>query len=148
MVALKTIVDARIATGDRKIVRRVRDLRTAAGSFHAFYFRSEVCRGRDVPVYAIMGIPAGQGPFPGVLHYHGGGQTANPELVARLVDEGYAAISFDWTGPKEGREHTTRWNGCTPRYSAVAPDAALLIRALTAGRQALTLLAGHPRVDA
>lgn len=84
---------------------------------------------------------------PGVLHYHGGGQTANPELVDMLVGHGYAAISFDWTGPREDRKYVTRWNGCVPRYSDMASDESLLIRALTAGRQALSLLNDHPRVD-
>jgi dienelactone hydrolase len=67
--------------------------------------------------------------------------------VGMLVRRGYAAISFDWTGPVEGREHVTHWNGCAPRYSGLKPDESLLIRALTAARQALTILAEHPRVD-
>ena len=145
---LQDLVDARIATGDRAILKRVRRWRTAHGAFTAFYFRSERCRGADVPVYAVLGIPRGGGPFPGVLHYHGGGQTANPDLVEWLARDGYAAISFDWTGPAPDREHVTHWNGCTPRYSGMKPDEALLVRALTAARQALTILAEQPRVDA
>ncbi|MHB9025652.1 MAG: alpha/beta hydrolase family protein [Armatimonadota bacterium] len=144
---LQTIVASRAATGDRRILNTVRVWDTAEGRFTAFYFRAEVCAGEDVPVYAVLGIPAGDGPFPGVLHYHGGGQTANPYLVEALVRHGYAAISFDWTGPTEGREHVTRWNGVV-RYSGVEPDEARLIRALAAGRQCLSLLAEHPRVDA
>ena len=144
---LKDVVDERMAGGDRAILKTVRKWKTALGSFSAFFFRSEVCRGADVPVYAVMGLPRGEGPFPGILHYHGGGQTANPELVELLVRQGYAAISFDWTGPRENREHVTRWHGCVPRYSGMEPDESLLIRALTAGRQALTILAEHPRVD-
>lgn len=145
---LKEIVAARVRTGDRRVLQTVRAWSTREGQFEAFYFRSEVCRGENVPVYAVSGIPAGRGPFPSVLHYHGGGQTANPEHVAQLVRQGYAAISFDWTGPWVGREHVTHWNGCAPRYSGIDPDESLLIRALTAARQALTILADHPQVDA
>jgi dienelactone hydrolase len=144
---LGKLVAHRVRSGDRRVLRTIRTWRSDIGRFQAFYFRSEICRGKAVPVYAILGIPAGTGPFPGVLHYHGGGQTANPELVDALVRQGYAAISFDWTGPTAGREHVTRWNGCTPRYAGLAPDESLLIRALTAARQALTILAEQPGVD-
>lgn len=145
---LKRLVDERLVTGDRAILKTVRRWKTGDGEFSAFYFRSEVCRKKEVPVYAVLGIPKGDAPVAGVLHYHGGGQTANPELVAMLVRQGYASISFDWTGPSQNRPHVTRWNGCTPRYSGMTPDESLLIRALTAGRQALSILAEHPRVDA
>ena len=64
-----------------------------------------------------------------------------------LVGHGYAAISFDWTGPREQREHVTRWPEAGIRYSAVAPDEAYMVRAVTAARQCLSLLAAHPRVD-
>ncbi|HEY3415598.1 MAG TPA: dienelactone hydrolase family protein [Armatimonadota bacterium] len=144
---LREIVASRVRTGDRRVLQTVREWETAEGRFTAFYFRAEVCGGAAVPVYAVLGVPAGAGPFPGVLHFHGGGQTANPYLVEALVRHGYAAISFDWTGPREEREHVTRWNTAV-RYSSVEPDAARIIRALTAGRQCLSILSEHPRVDA
>ena len=145
---LREIVADRVRTGDRHVLKTVREWKTAEGRFKAFYFRAEVCCGQAVPVYAVLGVPAGRGPFPGILHFHGGGQTANPYLVEAMVRHGYVGLSFDWTGPAEQREDVTRWHGAGPvRYSGVEPDHAYLARALTAGRQCISLLAEQPQVD-
>jgi len=148
MQTLKALTDRLMATGDRRVTRRVRHWKTADGAFSAFYFVSERCRGRPVEVYAVRGVPRGEGPLPGILHIHGGGQTANPDHVARLVRRGYVCLSLDWTGPAEGRRHVTQWRGVDLELFTADPTRSFLVHAAAACRQALTVLADHPRVDA
>ena len=144
---LAELTDRICATGDRRLTRRVRQWRTPHGAFAAFYFVSERAGRTPVEVYAVRGVPTGRGPFPGILHYHGGGQTANPDHVETLVRLGYACVSFDWTGPAEGRRHVTRWGHVARDIYTTDPTRSWLVHCVSAARQALTLLADHPRVD-
>ncbi|MHC4874317.1 MAG: alpha/beta hydrolase family protein [Planctomycetota bacterium] len=69
------------------------------------HFSIETARFSNGPVVTrgVCGTPEGEGPFPAILHIHGGTQTMDAAAVADWVRRGYAAMSFDWTGPKEGR---------------------------------------------
>ena len=145
---LAELTDRIVATGDRRVTQRVRQWRTAHGSFSSFYFVGERYRGTPVEVYAVRGVPTGRRPVPGILHYHGGGQTAMPDHVETLVRLGYACLSFDWTGPVEPREHVTRWGKAPREIYAPDPSQSSMVHCVAVARQALTVLADHPRVDA
>ncbi|MBI3861007.1 MAG: acetylxylan esterase [Planctomycetia bacterium] len=125
--------------------------------FETLRFTGEIVDGQPVRVYAIQGAPAVDRRFPGVLHVHGGGQTASLEWVKFWARRGYVCVSFDFCGPWQGRTAVTDWGPLkhanmehaaggfqlrpTPRESSWYHWALV-------SRRALTLLARHPRVDA
>jgi dienelactone hydrolase len=112
------------------------------------YFSHE-CEGEPIWVYGILGIPKSDETVPGVLHIHGGGQTANEAHVRRMIEEGYAALTFDWTGPTDDREKVTDFGmASTDKYRIEpGPEYSHLYHATAIARRGLTLLAGQPEVD-
>ena len=109
------------------------------------YFSHE-CEGEPIWVYGILGIPKSDETVPGVLHIHGGGQTANEAHVRRMIEEGYAALTFDWTGPTDDREKVTDFGmASTDKYRIEpGPEYSHLYHATAIARRGLTLLAGQP----
>ena len=55
-------------------------------------------QGRPTRVFAWLGVPAGDGPWPGMVLVHGGGGTAFAEWVRLWTGRGYAAIAMDLDG--------------------------------------------------
>jgi dienelactone hydrolase len=121
------------------------------------YFTSEYWEGEPVRVYAIHGAPEGGQKLPGILHIHGGGQTANIEWVTFWAKRGYVCVTFDfcgdWTKLDPNRKEFTKWGRFTGGMDVggrwMRPDARhdpWFHWAYTA-RRALTLLASHPAVD-
>lgn len=110
-------------------------------------YTSEMWEGKPIRVFGMYGRPKGDGKFPAILHFHGGGQTASPRDIAECVARGYACFSFDWTGPTKDRKEVTEWpKGITSHY---VPDRTnKLYHALIAGRRAITFLTQQPEVDA
>lgn len=124
--------------------------------FETLRFTGEVVDGQPVRVYAIQGAPDQEARHPGVLHVHGGGQTASLDWVKFWARGGYVCVSFDFCGPWQGRTEVTDWGPVkhanmehaaggfqlrpTPRESSWYHWALV-------SRRALTLLARHPRVD-
>lgn len=122
------------------------------------YFTGETWKGVKTRVYAIQGAPREGKKLPGLLHIHGGGQTAYAGWVRFWAKRGYACVSFDYCGewqkfdPK--RTRYTRWgkvdgNQVTASLHNVTPtprENPWYHWALTA-RRALTLLEQHPQVD-
>lgn len=51
-----------------------------------------------VRILAFYSAPAVAGRFPGVLHIHGGGQTANRDYTEYFARHGFAALSINWGG--------------------------------------------------
>jgi cephalosporin-C deacetylase-like acetyl esterase len=109
-----------------------------------------------VRVFTIRGAPTAGGHLPGILHIHGGGQTASLEWVRFWARRGYVCVSFDFTGPWEGRKDVTDW-GPIRQANLQHANGGLQIRptprasswyhwALVA-RRALTVLSYHPKVD-
>src|SRR5687768_8982096 len=49
--------------------------------FQKVYFTAEIWEGEPVRVFAYTGVPVGAQRVPGILHIHGGGQTAYLEWV-------------------------------------------------------------------
>ncbi len=54
--------------------------------------------GGTIRLYALYGAPDTKQRVPGILHIHGGGQTANPDWVKQWAQRGYAVVSIDWGG--------------------------------------------------
>jgi hypothetical protein len=126
--------------------------------FEQLYFTGETWEGQKTRVYAIQGAPAGGTGLPGVLHLHGGGQTASTDWVRFWAKRGYVSVSFDFCG--DWRKHDpsrilfTRW-GKAPGDMATHAEMSVKTDprqnswfhwALTS-RRALTLLEKHPQVD-
>ncbi|MFO0840822.1 MAG: acetylxylan esterase [Gemmataceae bacterium] len=129
------------------------------------YFNGEVFDGQKVRVFGHFGRPkTAKGRVPGVLHVHGGGQTANLDWPRFWAKRGYACLSFDFCGdtnlPKLGpgykRERYTVWGRVpadmmkvggglsmrpTPRHNPWYHWA-------LAARRGLTFLETRPGVDA
>ena len=80
------------------------DRDAVGGALRPFRLTSARFPDGDVRTYGLFALPPGSGPFPAILHIHGGGQTASPENLAYFTSRGYAAMSFDWTGITPQRE--------------------------------------------
>src|SRR5438552_704542 len=70
---------------------------------------SEITDGNRIRVFAIQGAPEGAKRLPGILHIHGGGQTASLAWVQYWAKRGYACLTYDFCGPWEGRKEYTDW---------------------------------------
>lgn len=135
--------------------------REPAGSFQKLRFTSEVCDGVPARVFAIYGAPpiSAQDPaerVPGILHIHGGGQTASLEWVRFWVQRGYTCLTFDFCGPWADRQEVTNW-GPIQHANMAQASGGLQVRPTPresswfhwglAARRALTVLAQHPQTD-
>ena len=69
-------------------------------------FVSEVAEGTKVRIFAMYGAPKGGKNLPGILHIHGGGQTASLAWVEYWAKRGYACATFDFCGKWENRRDT------------------------------------------
>ena len=74
------------------------------GQIREVYFEGEPFQGKPTKVFAYLGIPNGDGPFPGVVLVHGGGGRAFEKWVEHWVARGYAAISMDTAGNGPGKK--------------------------------------------
>ena len=116
-------------------------------------FDSHRAFGADVSVAALYGrLKEGRtSTSPGLLHIHGGGQTASIPNVVFFAKRGYAVLSFDWSGPRPGRlaDSTTRLPpGVTDIRSVEAGvEANHLSQLLVIARRCLTWLADQDEVD-
>ena len=126
--------------------------------FEELFFTAETWEGQKVRMFAYRGAPASGEKLPGILHLHGGGQTASLDWVRYWAKRGYVAVSHDFAGRDGVRDpnKTTDWASApanmlkptlptstvqpTPRFSA-------WYHWILAGRRALTLIQQHPQVD-
>ena len=74
------------------------------GNLREVYFRGEPYQGKPTRVFAYVGIPEGEGPFPGVVLVHGGGGQAFSKWVQHWNANGYAAIAVDTAGNGPGKK--------------------------------------------
>ena len=121
-------------------------------------FTGETWQSAKVLVFAYRGAPARGERLPGVLHLHGGGQTASLAWVRYWASRGYACVSHDFCGKAPGRspDTVTDW-GAAPAYmtdpsgprSSLHPTPRFnsWYHWVLVARRALTLLESHPRVD-
>lgn len=102
-----------------------------------------------VRTYGVVGVPAGRGPFPAILHIHGGCQAACPGSVAYQVRRGYAAMSLDWSGSKPYTEYPPEIDTADPLLvvEKKGADRCFPVMAAKAARCCLSLLASLDSVD-
>jgi dienelactone hydrolase len=132
-------------------VRYLQERRVGAGRILELRFRSHEIEGEPLWVYALLGLPAAPGPVPGLLHIHGGLQTACPETVSEFAARGYGVLSFDWFGPTAARPPgvTTVFPATIPPIDVrtVPVERARIFHAVHIARRGLSLLASRPEVD-
>jgi cephalosporin-C deacetylase-like acetyl esterase len=129
------------------------------------YFTGEVFEGEKSRVFAYLGRPQQvAGKVPGILHIHGGGQTANLDWARFWARRGYVALSFDFCGdtnlpnlgPEYRREHFTRWGKVQANMMQVSGGRSMAptprhnpwFHWALAARRGLSLLEAQPEVDA
>ncbi len=128
------------------------------------YFTGEIFEGEKTRVFAYLGRPkAASDKLPGVLHIHGGGQTANLDWARFWGKRDYVCVSFDFCGntnqphlgPEYRRERYTLWGKVPADMVLVGGGTKMLptLRhnpwyhwALTA-RRGLTMLEAQPDVN-
>ena len=131
-------------------VRHLREWRAGSVRMLELRFRSHEIEGEPLWVYALLGLPEAPGRVPGLLHLHGGLQTACAETVVEFARRGYAVLSFDWFGPTAARPP-----GVTTAFPAAIPqiddrtgpvERARIFHVVRMARQALSVLAERPEV--
>ncbi|MDA1275821.1 MAG: GDSL-type esterase/lipase family protein [Verrucomicrobia bacterium] len=68
------------------------------------YYTGEPFRGKPTRVFAYVGRPAGEGPFPGMVLVHGGGGRAFEDWARHWAKRGYVAIAMDTAGVGPGNK--------------------------------------------
>ena len=63
-------------------------------------YRVGVFKGQPATVAAFYAFPKGATALPGLMHIHGGGQSANLATVVTDAKRGYASLSLNWGGNK------------------------------------------------
>ena len=63
-------------------------------------YRVGVFKGQPATVAAFYAAPKGAKSLPGLMHIHGGGQSANLATVVTDAKRGYASLSLNWGGNK------------------------------------------------
>src|SRR3954471_2534706 len=66
--------------------------------FEELSFTGETWDGVKVRVFAYRGAPAEGAKLPGILHLHGGGQTASLDWVRYWASRGYVCVCHDFCG--------------------------------------------------
>jgi cephalosporin-C deacetylase-like acetyl esterase len=63
-------------------------------------YRVGIFKGQSATVAAFYAFPKGATALPGLMHIHGGGQSANLATVVTDAKRGYASLSLNWGGNK------------------------------------------------
>lgn len=125
-------------------------------TYEKLRFTGEIADGVKTRVFAIQGAPTEGKKRAGLLHIHGGGQTASLAWVKFWAKRGYVCVTFDFCGPWEKRTEFTDWGPIKHANMATAnggfqvhptPRESSWYHWTVAARRALTLLAKHPAVD-
>jgi dienelactone hydrolase len=125
-------------------------------AFEKLRFTAEEVDGGKVRVFAIAGTALSGPAQPGILHIHGGGQTASLEWVRFWTKRGYACVTYDFCGPWSQRTDVTDWGPLKQGNMAFAegghqvtptPRASSWYHWTLVARRSLTLLTMQPRVD-
>jgi dienelactone hydrolase len=137
-------------------VESIRRWHENQADFETFRFTAEREGAGRVRVFAIRGAPTEGKRLPGILHIHGGGQTASLDWVRYWAARGYVCLSYDFTGPWQGRKDVTDWGPITQANLSQAngglqisptPHASSWYHWAVVARRALTVLSYHPQVD-
>ncbi len=125
-------------------------------AYRKLTYVSEASEGAKIRIFGIFGAPKGAKNLPGILHIHGGGQTASLAWVQYWAKRGYACLTYDFCGKWENRTEYTDWGplakNCCMASNGVyqvhpTPRMSGWFHWALAGRRALTLLAQSPEVD-
>ncbi|MDQ3815408.1 MAG: acetylxylan esterase, partial [Armatimonadota bacterium] len=141
-------------------------------AWQVMVYTSEIYRGEPMRIFAYYAHPAAPGKYPGVVHIHGGGGSAEFWRTWAFAEAGYACLSFDWNtfndppaqwkpgDPLPTKTYTVfgnirydydkTWDTWGRQFFTIKPDdkAPVLYRAVMAARRALTWLSQRPEVDA
>lgn len=79
------------------------DWAAKAGLTQEVWYEGEPFAGKRTRVFAYVGRPEGDGPFPAVVLVHGGGGTAFRQWAARWAKRGYVSIAMDTAGKGPGK---------------------------------------------
>ncbi|HWB06060.1 MAG TPA: dienelactone hydrolase family protein [Verrucomicrobiales bacterium] len=121
-------------------------------------FTGETWQSEKVRVFAYRGAPSTGEKLPGILHIHGGGQTASLDWVRYWAGRGYVCVSHDFCGSGPGRapEKVTQWGTAPARMIEPAGPKSSLhptprhnqwYHWILVARRALTLLESRPKTD-
>lgn len=139
-------------------------------------YRVGIFKGQPATVAAFFAAPKGAKSLPGLMHIHGGGQSANLGTVFADAKRGYASLSLNWGGNKMTLADGKIYDGLNTDWGAVdathepkrnkvnhfaggtAPDAYTLdavdsprndnwFLVTLAARRGLTFLQSRPEVD-
>jgi hypothetical protein len=139
-------------------------------------YRVGVFKGQPATMAAFYAFPKGAKSLPGLMHIHGGGQSANLSNVISDAKRGYASLSLNWGGNKmtlaDGKIYdglNTDWGALDATHppqrnkvnhfaGGIAPDAFTLdavesprngnwFLVTLAARRGLTFLQSRPEVD-
>lgn len=105
-----------------EIVRELGTTTTSNGAtIRKVVFHSRNVNGSAENCYAIIGIPAGTGPFPAILNIHGGSGYASESFVTSWTARGYVTMAFDEPGIADASKcpySTGAWKYNNNRYTA------------------------------
>jgi hypothetical protein len=139
-------------------------------------YRVGVFKGQPATMAAFYAFPKGAKSLPGLMHIHGGGQSANLSNVISDAKRGYASLSLNWGGNKMTLSNGKIYDGLNTDWGALdathppqrnkvnhfaggtAPDAFTLdavdsprngnwFLVTLAARRGLTFLQSRPEVD-
>jgi hypothetical protein len=139
-------------------------------------YRVGIFKGQPATIAAFFAAPRGAKSLPGLMHIHGGGQSANLGTVFADAKRGYASLSLNWGGNKMTLADGKIYDGLNTDWGAVdathepkrnkvnhfaggtAPDAYTLdavdsprndnwFLVTLAARRGLTFLQSRPEVD-
>jgi len=80
---------------------------TKGGFYNRDSYISAYVLGEEIRVFCKYAVKAGARKAPGLLNVHGWMATANVDPA--YVDDGWAVMSFDYCGRKDGRQNYTRY---------------------------------------
>lgn len=135
-----------------EIVREISTTTNSNGStIRKVVFHSRNVNGSAENCYAIIGIPAGTGPFPAILNIHGGSGYASESFVTSWADRGYVSMAFDEPGIADASKcpySTGTWKYENNRYTA-SPNVekSTIFSAVVSMINAFNLLTSLEQVD-
>ena len=82
-------------------------------------YRVGIFKGQPSTVAAFYAFPKGAKSLPGLMHIHGGGQSANLATVVTDAKRGYASLSLNWGGNKMTFADGKIYDGLNTDWGAV-----------------------------
>lgn len=118
-------------------------------------FRSVEAEDLTNEVYAVIARPAGPGPHPGLVVFHGGQNVVDEPEAVRWARRGYVAVAVELPGiadPDRALHSAGAWryrpyNGFVWTANPT-PRRSVLFEAVSAGLQGFELLRAEPGIDA